>query len=338
MASSPAADRPIQAVVARHLGDAVMALPALRALADALPQREVRVLARGPGADALRGQGRWRIVDALGRGPAVLFSPSLRVALGAVAAGASPRIGLAGDGRRPLLTHVVPGPSEPLPARSGGRRLPRLLVAEHQGDAWRRVAETAIRVFGGQAAEPDDAWVPSPEAEERGRRAWEEVGRPRVVVHPCVAGAATKGWGRWRDLVEDLGDACVVTGGPSPGDAALVEAVGGLGLAGDRALPVDAWAALAVRAGTVVAPDTGVGHLARAAGARVISLFGASDPVRHAPRGPGGLQVLSGGAGLECAPCYRDACHRGDHACMVGIPVEAVLSAVGGPDVLQCAP
>jgi len=342
------ADWPIQALMARHLGDAVMALPALRLLADAFPDRELRVLARGPSADALRRQGRWTVrpPEELGRGPVVLFAASLRVAFAAVTAGASPRIGLAGDGRRALLSHVVRGPAEALPERVSGRRLPRLLVREHQGDAWLRVAEAAVARLGGgpSSAGAGDrsggAWVPGPDAAARGDAAWEAAGRPDVVVHPCVAGAATKGWRtvRWRAVVERLGSRCVVTGGPSEADAALVEAVGGRGLAGDRALPVDVWAALAMRAGTVIAPDTGVGHLARAAGVRVVSLFGSTDPRRHGPRGAGGLSLLWGGDGLDCAPCYGNVCHRGDHACTATVTVDAVLGAVGAADVLQCAP
>jgi heptosyltransferase-2 len=93
---------------------------------------------------------------------------------------------------------------------------------------------------------------------------------------------------------------------------------------GKTALPLMQWAALARRVGRVVAPDTGVVHLASAAGVDVTVLFGPTDLRRHHPIGPGRVLVVDGGAGRKCAPCYGTSCvHGGTAACLddVGLRV-----------------
>jgi ADP-heptose:LPS heptosyltransferase len=58
-----------------------------------------------------------------------------------------------------------------------------------------------------------------------------------------------------------------------------------------RARPISDVAALLARADLVICNDTGVMHVAAAAGARVLAVFGPTDPVRWAPR-CGGLAIV----------------------------------------------
>ncbi len=343
------ASRPVQVLLPRHLGDAVLALPALRLLAARLAA-PVRVLAQGAAADAVRGQGSFTVAppSTLGHGPAIVLAPSFRAAWAARAAGAAPRIGAAGDLRGPLLTHVVPGPRVPLPHRVGARRLPKLLVGEHQADAFLRVVSAALAVLGAPAGASAASPAPAAQEEEQppyvidaatarqARVAWEAVARPRFVLHPAAAGAATKRWpeARWIALARALAPAVVLTGGPVDGAelARIAEAAQVPALAGPAALPIPVWASLAVLAGSVVAPDTGVVHVARAAGARTVVLFGSSDPARHAPRGAGALTLLHGGATLACSPCYAESCRAPTPgACMASVEVDDVVAAVRWP-------
>ncbi|HXG53414.1 MAG TPA: glycosyltransferase family 9 protein [candidate division Zixibacteria bacterium] len=87
------------------------------------------------------------------------------------------------------------------------------------------------------------------------------------------------------------------------------------------------------RAQVAVGPDTGLAHLAAAVGTPVISLWGATSPLRTGPHGFGHL-ALQGRA--PCAPCYRRRCPIG-RICMRSIAVEEIadkvqLALAEGPD------
>jgi heptosyltransferase-1 len=83
-------------------------------------------------------------------------------------------------------------------------------------------------------------------------------------------------------------------------------------------------AAVYQRATVVVSTDTGPMHLAAAAGAPVVALFGPTAPWRTGPFGRGN-QVIR--LGLSCSPCFRRRCR--DPRCMVGITPDQVIEAVG---------
>ncbi len=71
-------------------------------------------------------------------------------------------------------------------------------------------------------------------------------------------------------------------------------------------------------AALVVTTDSAPLHLAAAAGARTIALFGPTDPGRHCPPGP--TVLFHPG---PCGPCYRKQCAR--RACLKSITVAEVL-------------
>ncbi len=68
-------------------------------------------------------------------------------------------------------------------------------------------------------------------------------------------------------------------------------------------LSLDEVAALARRAAVYVGNDSGPSHLAEAAGARVVMLFGPSDPLVYGPRSRRAVALT---AGLWCSPCFED--------------------------------
>jgi lipopolysaccharide heptosyltransferase II len=78
------------------------------------------------------------------------------------------------------------------------------------------------------------------------------------------------------------------------------------------------------RARVCVGPDTGLMHLAASVGTPVVSLWGATDPLRTGPYGFGDL-VIQGNA--ECSPCYRAECRIG-RICMRSIGTNAILAKV----------
>jgi len=79
------------------------------------------------------------------------------------------------------------------------------------------------------------------------------------------------------------------------------------------------------RAKVAVGPDTGLMHLSAAVRTPVISLWGATDPVRA---GPYGYQDLVVRGEAACSPCYLRRCPIGQ-VCMRSIAIAEVTAMVG---------
>ena len=88
-------------------------------------------------------------------------------------------------------------------------------------------------------------------------------------------------------------------------------------------LTLDALAELARRALAYVGNDSGPTHLAEAAGARVIALYGPSDPIMYGPRSRHAVAVS---ARLWCSPCFASGrvAPCANPICMPSISVERV--------------
>jgi len=157
----------------------------------------------------------------------------------------------------------------------------------------------------------------------------EAVGDGYVVLNPG-GGWASKLWpaeffGRVAIGLRDRGLASLVSWGPGEEKLAdrVVAASEG---AARRAFPTTLleYVELARRARLVVAADTGPLHLACAAGAPVVGIFGPTDPARNGPWAPADLTVRRRPL---CSPCHRRRCpvHEG---VMRAIPPEEVLKAI----------
>jgi len=329
--------RELQVVLPSHLGDTILALPALRLLCETLVDWDIQPVG-GPAVagDLLEHQACGANVRTglVGNsdGAVLLLAPSLRVALAAFLARVPIRVGLPSDYRRLFLSHPVPGLLEPLP----GRRLRLLQAGEHQRDAYLRVARYATVVLGASpTVEPDGSFLLSPAVQEEGLASWRSTLQADVLLHPWAAGLQSKRWpvDRWVALarhLQDRGLRVAVSCGPSEPDRACAEAVvGALGAApgvGPHCVRPSVWAALAQRVACVVLPDTGLAHLASAVEARSVVLFGPTDPRRHGPeRGV----VLQGGTGRPCWPCYQDRCAQAlSPSCTVSLAADFVAQTV----------
>ncbi len=160
--------------------------------------------------------------------------------------------------------------------------------------------------------------------------------RALVCIHPG-SGAPSKIWqaDKWARVADSIASqydaALLFTGGA--GEAALISDISAkmqaqtYSIAGET--NIGQLAALYQRAAAVLGPDSGALHLAAAVQTATVALFGPADPVEFAPWGkPERHAVLS--APLACRPC-RILDWRADqpeyHPCVRDITVEQVLDA-----------
>ncbi|MEB3198627.1 MAG: glycosyltransferase family 9 protein, partial [Candidatus Sericytochromatia bacterium] len=167
------------------------------------------------------------------------------------------------------------------------------------------------------------------------------AGRPVIVVNPNAGELALeRRWpiARFAALVERLqsrvGLPIVLIGAPAERryvaelKAQLTDPAAVCDLAGETTL--DELVALFARAALVVSNDTGPLHLACAAGAPTVALFGPETPVLFGPRNPRQRTVYKR---LACSPCLTVhngrsvACPYAVTHCVADITMEDVLAA-----------
>jgi heptosyltransferase-2/heptosyltransferase-3 len=156
---------------------------------------------------------------------------------------------------------------------------------------------------------------------------------PLAVVHPG-SGAAVKLWEpeKWQAVIRWLTDAGVrvlVTGGPDETD--LTRAVANvpdgnvIDLGGQTSFVQ--LAALLHQADLALGPDSGPLHLAVAAGAPTVHLYGPADPALCGPWGDPTRHIVVMSE-WSCAPCGKfDWPDLPTHRCVRDISVESVLAA-----------
>jgi len=156
-------------------------------------------------------------------------------------------------------------------------------------------------------------------------------GSPLIAVNP-VARWKTKLWPerKFADLadrlVKEKNAAVIFTG--SPEDKAVNDRIismmseSAMNWAGETTLKE--LAALASLTDLFITTDTGPMHLAAAAGAKVLALFGPTAPWRTGPYGPSHVVVRTG---ISCSPCFQRKCEIGVR-CMEEITVDEVMEKI----------
>lgn len=316
------------------LGDAVMALPTLRALARAV---EAPLLLWGkPALEEMCAQARFpyrylpyrrrrggagfsdaihACADLRHQQPdaALLLPNAFEPALLAFAARVPRRVGYATDGRGALLNDIVEEPAAP----------------RHRVHEAERFATLARHV--GAAVDPADNAL-SPDETLRARAAsLLPAGGPYLGLAPGSANTPAKRWpvASWARLAgaarDDLGARVVLLG--SAADRAVNAEIAGAtaGEAFDLSgcSMSDLMAAM-LRCRALVGNDSGAAHLAAALGRATLVLFGPTDPQRSAP---GGKHVATLSAGSFCQPCGYRRCPL-DHRCMHDLEPAAALAAL----------
>jgi heptosyltransferase-2 len=326
------------------IGDAVMSLPALRALRQRFPRARITILAmpwvadlygREPFCDELipwtarRGWrdigAKWAAGHAL-RGRfdcAVILPNSFDSALPAFLAGVPRRIGFARDGRSFLLTdRVAPiraGDTPPhqsfhyleLLRRAGLiEALPSSLLIRLDGAAAARTAGAARLAAMGFPAAPIGV---SPGAAFGGAKRWlpERFAESAMrLARELGTGVALFGSKDERPLCEEI--------------ASQVAGVAVHNFAGETSLREFIDLAAACR--LFLTNDSGSMHVASALGLPTVAVFGSTDHVATGPTGPLARVVREP---IECTPCLQRECPLGHLNCMKLVTVERVAREAG---------
>ncbi|MBI4875791.1 MAG: lipopolysaccharide heptosyltransferase II [Acidobacteria bacterium] len=311
------------------VGDAVMSLPALRALRVRFPQAHIGVLAlpwvadlyaREPFADevipysARRGArdlaGKWRLAAELRARRfdcAILLQNAFEAALIAWLARIPRRIGYDRDGRGLLLTDAIPVPQ---PGQTPPhQRFYYLELLRRAGILPAFPADDTVRLEGAATPAPGPAWVGvSPGAAFGGAKRWRPEGFAEAAVQVATrlgAGVALFGSAGERELCEQVGGLIGARAAVSnfAGRTSLREFI-------DRAAACRLF----------LTNDSGAMHIATALGVPTVAVFGATDPVAT---GPAGTRWRIVREPVECSPCLLRECPT-DHRCMTRVTAERV--------------
>lgn len=333
-------------ILPNWIGDAAMATPTLRALAEHLGSSTTIVGVMRPYvAEVLEGtpwldeqvfydpksndphQNSWPLIRRLRQmklDSMILLPNSLRTGAIGWLSGAKERIGYARNGRGMLLTSGLK------PPRTGRAYTPISAV-----DYYLELA----RAMGCQRTARTLELATTDENEGAADRVWKNFGWPSSarVVALCPAGAfgAAKHWPaeHFAELGRRIAEAedchVLVMCGPAERDAA--EQIASLAadprvvsLAAQPKLSIGLTKACVRRTQLVITTDSGPRHLAAGFQIPTVSLFGATDARWSINYNPREIRLRED---LPCAPCAQRVCPLGHHRCMRDLAVNRVYGA-----------
>lgn len=345
--------RRLLAVRLDNLGDVLMTTPALAALRQAWPGVHLALLASPAGAalqphltdvdEVIPFEAPWvqsacgaaeagpavqALVQRLAQGrfdAVVIFTvctqSALPMAMVALQAGIGLRLAHCRENPYHLLTDWVRDAEVPgAGMRHEVRRQLDLLAAI----GVRPPADERLRL----ALRPGDA----ASLVQRLARAGVDPSAPYFVVHPGASAASRRYPAeRFAQAAQAVarggGGRALVVGGAA--EAALVQAAMPAGVPATAlvgGLALGELAALIAGATVTLCNNSGPAHIAAALGAPVVVLYALTNP-QHTPwRAP--ARVLS--HDVPCRNCLRSVCPMGHHACLLGVPAEAVTKAALG--------
>ena len=310
------------------LGDAIMCLPAIKALSELFEPERFTVVA----ADSLQGLfERYKFINDVkyvskgasstahkelknkGYDAIFLFTNSFRSALDAYGTRCPIRVGYAGNFRGAFLTHKVPK-----------------LIKVHMVDYYLNL----VRPFGNGLWPPTPEFPLLPEEADYGNGI---DGLKGAVAIPLGANyGKAKCWPHANikklvKLIASAGERRVVVLG-TDSDRLQADALESaapntvINLAGKTT--IGQLAAVLSRCEWVVANDSGPLHIAGAVGAKTLAVFGPTDHSRTAPMAEC-VKIITQEA--DCSPCLRRECNR-DHRCMKNITAEEIYGYIAGLD------
>jgi len=320
------------------VGDAIVSIPALRAIQTRWPDAEITVLARPWVADLYANsglcnssivlppsgasEGNSRIVGEIRSkrfDRAILFPNSFHAAWIVWRAGIPERTGYARDGRSFLLTQAVavPKPGE---------------IPDHEVNYYLELLRRAGWI--GSLPKIDEILLPiAPAAVEKARErlqgAGARKGKLRIAFGPGAAYGSAKCWPpeRFAELGDRLiadCDADVILFG-TVSERETTERIAArmrhnpVNLSGQTT--IGDLPSLFAACSLFIGNDSGAMHVAAAAGLPVVAIFGPTDPDGTAPLSRNRVLVRRT---VSCSPCFLRHCPI-DHRCMTRVTAQQVI-------------
>ena len=316
------------------VGDAIMALPALRAVRARFPEAEITILAKPYVAFLYKNQHvcdnimyvdyrRDMVGDLRAQkfDVALLLQNAFEAAWFAWRAGIPERIGYARDGRSLLLTKAVSVP------KTGE-------IPAHEQYYYLEL----LRRIGWLDSVPNESFVKLEVPEENRRRASDfllSAGVQRDTLRVAIGAGASyssaKCWppDRFAELANRLhaeGKVDIILFG-TRGEAPVSSAIA----AGMRRPPIDFTGKTAIndlpallsQCHLFIGNDSGAMHVAAAVGLPVVAVFGPTDPLGTAPVTPSCSIIQEK---PYCGPCFLRRCPT-DHRCMTRVSPDMVEAA-----------
>lgn len=335
------------------IGDAVMTMPAIRALRKAYPDSKISLFVKigvaplfekDPNIDeiilysdefkGIRGKIKLsRIVRQKKFSQAILLQNAFDAALIPILSGIPERIGYSRDGRGFLLTNAIP--------------IDKKILSLHHIDYYLNLLnsigiETPYRKPWIYLALEERLWA---------KKQLNDLKRPIIGINPGATYGSAKRWipERFAEvayrIITELAGSIVLFGSPREAEISD-EIVKNLKSMSPSSIPryslllmagktnLRELASLISECDVFVTNDSGPMHLSYAVGTPLVAIFGSTDPNLTGP-----LNVKAQGSKLkvhdivikkdiECSPCFGRECRRGDLACMEAISADEVFDAL----------
>lgn len=328
------------------VGDAVMTMPAIKAVKKAYPESQISLLVKPSVApifetdpnineiilyeDKFMGiTGKLRLAKMLrGKGfsKAILLQNAFDAALITFLAGIPERIGYNRDGRGFLLTR-------PIQFDNYDRKVHHINYYLN------------LLTMSGIKASPSQPWIYlSIDERLSARNALSVLKRPILGINPGATYGTTKRWfperfaevANW--FIRDTSGSVVIFGGKNEMNIAeeieyLIrrQSIEGrrqtdfslLNLAGKTSLRE--LISLISECDVFVSNDSGPMHIAYAVGTPLVAIFGSTDPELTGPLGDQNIVIKTN---LSCSPCFERACKNSDMRCMYTVTSEDVYFGI----------
>jgi len=326
------------------IGDAVMTMPALRALKKALPETKISLLVKpwvsplfehDPNVDEIILYGDEykgiigkmklsRIIHKKHFCSAILFQNAFDAALITFLAGIKQRVGYNRDGRGPLLTEAVPVPQD---------------EKIHHIHYYLKLLEQS-----GIHSENSYPYIYLMLDERlRVRKILQDLNRPILGINPGATYGSAKRWfpDRFAEIanwfIKDTSGSVILFGSAKEVEMAdeIYKNVNSelrtpnslQNMAGKT--PLRELIALISECDIFVTNDSGPLHIAYAVGTPLVALFGSTDPelTGPPPETDGNNNVVISPA-LSCSPCFERTCKNNDMRCMYAITSDDVYYGI----------